>query len=353
MRPGRSFSPAEIERLSNFIWQKKWTWSYGAQLLATDERGVFSAAGVKDTRTFFIAALPLTLGYDGSDNLLDPTRGFRLSGLISPEYSGHGDKPDLCSLADRRERLSPGFRPCRGRRANPPRNDRRRERLRPRALAALLFGRRRIGSRLRLSAARAQGCGGRPDRRPRPRRIRDRKPHPPEAVRRQFRHRTVLRRRIADHRGAAGLQAIGVSRSALACVIIRASDRSASISASRSTGRRATGRSPSPSRSGRPSDGRRQSSSAKRRADQDAASDATGHGASSTSCSRCSSRFCSCSRRCSSCSTARRATASSSTGSASSRPRRASASGSGESTGRSSASRSCATLPLPTSAACS
>ena len=79
-----------IERLSNFIWQKKWTWSYGAQLLATDERGVFSPAGIKDTRTFFIAALPLTLGYDGSDNLLDPTTGFRLSGWISPEYSGHG-----------------------------------------------------------------------------------------------------------------------------------------------------------------------------------------------------------------------------------------------------------------------
>ncbi|HET7604488.1 MAG TPA: BamA/TamA family outer membrane protein [Sphingomicrobium sp.] len=80
-----------IERLSNFIWQKKWTWSYGAQLLATDERGVFSSDGIKGTRTFLIAALPLTLGYDGSDNLLDPTRGFRLSGWISPEYSGHGN----------------------------------------------------------------------------------------------------------------------------------------------------------------------------------------------------------------------------------------------------------------------
>jgi len=79
-----------IERLSNFIWQKEWTWSYGAQLLATDENGVFSPDGLKDTRTFFIAALPLTLGYDGSDSLLDPTRGFRLGGWISPEYSGHG-----------------------------------------------------------------------------------------------------------------------------------------------------------------------------------------------------------------------------------------------------------------------
>jgi len=79
-----------IERQSNFIWQKKWTWSYGAQLLATDENGVFSPTDIKDTRTFLIAALPLTIGYDGSDNLLDPTRGFRLSGWISPEYSGHG-----------------------------------------------------------------------------------------------------------------------------------------------------------------------------------------------------------------------------------------------------------------------
>ena len=81
---------AHIERLSNFIWQKQWTWSYGAQLLATDENGVFSPDGTKDTRTFFIAAIPLTIGYDGSDNLLDPTRGFRLSGWVSPEYSGRG-----------------------------------------------------------------------------------------------------------------------------------------------------------------------------------------------------------------------------------------------------------------------
>ena len=51
---------------------------------------MFSPDGIKDTRTFFIAALPLSLGYDGSDSLLDPTRGFRLSGWVSPEYSGHG-----------------------------------------------------------------------------------------------------------------------------------------------------------------------------------------------------------------------------------------------------------------------
>lgn len=79
-----------IERQSNFIWQKKWTWTYGIDLLGTDERGVFGPAGTKSTRKFAIAALPLSLGYDGSDNLLDPTRGFRLSGRISPEVSFHG-----------------------------------------------------------------------------------------------------------------------------------------------------------------------------------------------------------------------------------------------------------------------
>jgi len=81
---------AYIERQSNFIWHKKWTWSYGGEWLGTIERGVFSSALIKDTRRFLIAAVPLSLGYDGSDSLLDPTTGFRLSGRLSPEISFHG-----------------------------------------------------------------------------------------------------------------------------------------------------------------------------------------------------------------------------------------------------------------------
>ena len=76
-----------IERQSNFIWQKTWTWTYGGEVLGTIERGVFDTSGVKDTRKFLIAALPVSLGYDGRDSLLDPTRGFRLSGRVSPELS--------------------------------------------------------------------------------------------------------------------------------------------------------------------------------------------------------------------------------------------------------------------------
>jgi translocation and assembly module TamA len=83
---------ANIERQSNFIWQKKWTWSYGVEWLATDERGAFSSLGIKDTRKFLIAALPLSAGYDGSDSLLDPTHGFRLSGRLSPELSSRNGR---------------------------------------------------------------------------------------------------------------------------------------------------------------------------------------------------------------------------------------------------------------------
>jgi translocation and assembly module TamA len=81
---------AGFERQSNFIWQKKWTWSLGAELVATDERDTIKATGEPRRRTFFIAALPGSLGYDASDNLLDPTKGFRLLGRLSPEISFQG-----------------------------------------------------------------------------------------------------------------------------------------------------------------------------------------------------------------------------------------------------------------------
>ncbi|HMG45947.1 MAG TPA: BamA/TamA family outer membrane protein [Allosphingosinicella sp.] len=76
-----------IERQSNIFWQKIWTWSVGAELTATDERDVDIATGTTRRRTFFIGAIPAYLGYDGSNDLLDPTSGFRLSAHFSPEAS--------------------------------------------------------------------------------------------------------------------------------------------------------------------------------------------------------------------------------------------------------------------------
>ncbi|HEU0310554.1 MAG TPA: BamA/TamA family outer membrane protein [Sphingomicrobium sp.] len=81
---------AGFERQSNFIWQKKWTWSLGAELVASDEEDTIEATGEPRRRTFFIAALPGSLGLDESDDLLDPTKGFRLLGRVSPEISFEG-----------------------------------------------------------------------------------------------------------------------------------------------------------------------------------------------------------------------------------------------------------------------
>ena len=78
---------AGIERQTNIIFQKKWTWSAGINLLASNEKGAIGSLTDTTRRTYLIGALPGTLSYDGSDNLLDPTRGFRLAGRLSPELS--------------------------------------------------------------------------------------------------------------------------------------------------------------------------------------------------------------------------------------------------------------------------
>ncbi|MBO9574943.1 MAG: BamA/TamA family outer membrane protein [Sphingobium sp.] len=79
-----------LERQTNLIFQKEWTWSLGAELRVSDERDFYGAAQVPRRRLYYIAALPSSLNYDGSDDLLDPRKGFRLGGRISPEISLQG-----------------------------------------------------------------------------------------------------------------------------------------------------------------------------------------------------------------------------------------------------------------------
>lgn len=75
-----------VTRESTPIWQKVWTYSYGAEILATNE----SRPGTPQIALgdpFFIGGLVGQLGYDRSDSLLDPSRGFRLSARLNPEAS--------------------------------------------------------------------------------------------------------------------------------------------------------------------------------------------------------------------------------------------------------------------------
>jgi len=80
-----------LERQTTIFFQKAWTWSLGAELTASDERDVNAVTGLPRQRTFFIGALPTSLNYDGTDDLLNPTKGFRLGGRVSPELSLQGN----------------------------------------------------------------------------------------------------------------------------------------------------------------------------------------------------------------------------------------------------------------------
>lgn len=81
---------AGLERQKTIIWQKKWTWSYGGELIASKEDDTVKATGAPRSRRYLIGALPTSLSYDGSNDLLNPSRGFRLAGRLSPEASLQG-----------------------------------------------------------------------------------------------------------------------------------------------------------------------------------------------------------------------------------------------------------------------
>ncbi|MCW1427574.1 BamA/TamA family outer membrane protein [Novosphingobium sp. JCM 18896] len=81
---------ARIARDSTPIWQKKLTYAAGVELLASGEEDYDFALGKRQRRTFYIAALSGQLGFDTSDDLLNPTKGYRLTTLIQPEGSLEG-----------------------------------------------------------------------------------------------------------------------------------------------------------------------------------------------------------------------------------------------------------------------
>jgi translocation and assembly module TamA len=99
-----------ISRESTPIWQKVWTWSYGAELIATNERQFRVRNAPDPEATYFIGGLIGQLGHDRSDNLLNPTRGFRLLGRLNPEGVASERHQRVRARPDRRQRLSSGRR---------------------------------------------------------------------------------------------------------------------------------------------------------------------------------------------------------------------------------------------------
>jgi translocation and assembly module TamA len=77
---------AQVARESTPIWQKVWTYALGAELIATNEAQTgFPRLSIADA--FFLAGVSGQVGYDRSNSLLDPTKGFRLKAFVNPETS--------------------------------------------------------------------------------------------------------------------------------------------------------------------------------------------------------------------------------------------------------------------------
>ena len=78
---------AQFEKETTLLFQKPWYWSVGLEAVATNEREGDVNNVSTPRETYFVAALPLSATLDTSNNLLDPTTGFRLSAFVSPETS--------------------------------------------------------------------------------------------------------------------------------------------------------------------------------------------------------------------------------------------------------------------------
>jgi translocation and assembly module TamA len=81
---------ARWSRDSTPIWQKRWTYFYGGEIVGSNEDRYNYAKMARDRGTWAIAALPGYVGFDTSDNLLNPVRGFRIKANVSPETSVRG-----------------------------------------------------------------------------------------------------------------------------------------------------------------------------------------------------------------------------------------------------------------------
>lgn len=79
-----------FERVSNFLFQKPLSWQVGGELLYTDERNRtvrVAPGGPLPRRTFLVGGLFSSVTLDGSDDLLDPTQGYRATLFVAPEVS--------------------------------------------------------------------------------------------------------------------------------------------------------------------------------------------------------------------------------------------------------------------------
>jgi len=76
-----------LERLSNLLFQKPFSWGLGAEVLFSDERNRVIDGIPRPRQTYLTSGVFGRATIDGSDSLLDPTTGYRLTAFVEPEVS--------------------------------------------------------------------------------------------------------------------------------------------------------------------------------------------------------------------------------------------------------------------------
>jgi len=80
-----------FEKVSNLLFQKPLSWQIGGELIYTDERNrnvrIAPGAGLEPRRAFLIGGAFGSVTLDASDDLLDPTNGYRATLFLAPETS--------------------------------------------------------------------------------------------------------------------------------------------------------------------------------------------------------------------------------------------------------------------------
>lgn len=78
---------ASFEKVSNLLFQKPLSYSFGAEFLLSDERNRVVRGIPRDRQAYTLGGVFGRVTWDGSDDLLDPTKGFRTTVFVAPEYS--------------------------------------------------------------------------------------------------------------------------------------------------------------------------------------------------------------------------------------------------------------------------
>lgn len=81
---------ARVSRDSTPIWQKRYTYAFGVELLATGETDYNRTTGERDRNLYYVAGVNGQVGFDTTDDLLNATKGYRLTALVQPEATIKG-----------------------------------------------------------------------------------------------------------------------------------------------------------------------------------------------------------------------------------------------------------------------